>query len=502
MSSILSRLIEISEEDKKPEPKEEQVLPTAQKLSSLSEEAKDLPPKGSRIAQQIGRKWLSNVLTSPKHLADFLKFSSERLSEMGESQAAEGGRLPSEEELAFTKNVVKTLGFPSEFLEEIFPQYNPQDVEKGLIELQKKTGAKPTPLEPHSEEEKQLGDLAAISGGAAPFGPAAMLWAPGIDLVSKGLEQLGVGKAGQTIAGLSLPAITSVISAVRSRRYIPQSGERTALYNRARQLGLTDEELAPILASEAQVGLFGKLAGGRGSTAEALENSNAALGRTRESIFQRGQAIGPIPQPVAQQLVQDFTAVRSRLTQTLNPSPKEQALINFIDEGINRLQSGQATTNELMGFRRSLNSMEGGQNALGQLRGPMQNALEAIDPALARDFNDYNRLFQFYSRNLENINPDIFRSMLGASEAGKIIEGIVTGQPTKAAVRAVSVPVFSELASRVITDPVLQSIHRNISRGLRESRPQVVRGAYQQLQKYVDKNFPDESEKIEWPDFD
>lgn len=506
MTTILNKLTHLSNssetnEDIK-EDDEDTSIHSFKKLQDLAEKEKKLPSKATRAVHQTGRKFLSSAAASPKTLSDFLRYGSEYLAGKGEEQQAMTGTVPTEEQLRFTQNVVKGLGLPSKLLEKYAPNYTPENIEKKIIELQKKTGVNPAPLDPTSKLEENLGKISSAAGSAAPFGLGAVGATALMEGGMLGAEKAGLGKTGQTITGMSLPVFLDVIRAIRNRRYIPRQGEATELYNAGRAFGMTDEELAPLLASETQVGMGGKIAGGLRRTEEAFEHSNAALNRVREEIFERGQQLGLIPTNVARDLAQDFTNARNRLSQTLNPSPKEQLLIDFIEEGITRLNSGEATVNELMGFRRSLNSIEGGQNALGQLRPRMDRALQRVDRNLNRDFNDYNRLYEFYSQNLQRITPDMFRNIFGAAEAGKILENVLTGNPGKAAIRTFTAPFFSRLASSVITDPVMQSIHRNIARAVRDNNANLALGAYNQLKKHVKNKYPEESEKIEWPPFD
>lgn len=518
MSLILNRLKNLSKEVPiRPESVEEDdqkaILaetpePTTSKkrLEEISQK-EEVPGILEETAQQTGRKYLSSILAAPKTVAQMVSAGSKKLAELGEEQAAEQGRLLNPEEIKFTQGILKALGYPAQLIEEHFPSYTQENIEKKLMHLQKLTGVKPVPQEPISKEAKtgaEIGQtlgLATVLGGPKTLGTRLGVTGE-IEAGTRAAESAGLGKTGQTIAGFSTPAIIEIVRAIKNKKYIPAPGEAQQLYERAKDLGMSDEELAPILATRSQVSTFGKLAGGTERTEKALEQSNISLRKLREDIVSKGKELGKLPKKVQNDLVKDFSDLREKLSKTLHPAPKEKELINFLDNAIDRLKSGNTTVDEIMNFRKSINAIEGGETALGSLKEPMQKAIAKIDPKVAQDFKDYNQLYSMYAKNLSKINPDMLRNFLGAGEVEQILGSVFTGEPLKAAVQSIRLPLFSRLSSRIITDPVLQSIHRSIGRAIQSGNKKLAKGAYVQLQKYVDREFPEESSEINWPDFD
>jgi hypothetical protein len=136
------------------------------------------------------------------------------------------------------------------------------------------------------------------------------------------------------------------------------------------------------------------------------------------------------------------------------------------------------------------------------MKEPLMRTFRNLDPEFARNFDVQNRLYIRYLNNLEHVNPDLFSSFLRANQAREVLGSVISGNLTEPAGRIIKESLFRNIASRVLTDPRLQSIHRNIIRSINENNPAIARNAYSSLEKYVKDKFPDEYEKIEWPDFE
>ena len=290
---------------------------------------------------------------------------------------------------------------------------------------------------------------------------------------------------------------------IASRRYIPQAGEAEQIYNTLRQMGMSDAELAPILATEGQISRYGPLAAGRRQTRQAFQNAYDSLGETVERMQNTPGTSNPVNPQQQQRFVNSLQNIENDIrTRTPSLSPQELTHANFIRDAITDIQQNGLTERRAIGLWRSNNRIGLGQTELSRLRAPVTELLESSNPQLAREFRDTNRAYQRYFANIREINPRAFNDFLNAGEMQKILGGIFSGDVAtleKAILNRASLGAARRISSAMITNPHFQSFGRKFRVAINSGSEAAQRNLYRQFQEAVKKEYPEEYKEINWP---
>ena len=466
------------------------------------------PPPPS-TTEQIGnapglfvREGAAGLYALPSITAESYRYLAGKLQGLGEEQALEQGRELSEEEKKFTSNVVNYIPDLIKHLGEEFPSVFPTYEEARKFageQLEKNTGQK--------LPEKGRGVIEKLAEGGGKALPIAVFPASaavkGAAIGTSALtEALDLSEKGKLIGNLSVPALTSIIESIVRRRYTPPRGVAQQLYEEGQRLGMTDAQLAPILATEGQVQRHGGLASSVRQTREAFQDTGQVLGNVIEDMQNRPQNLNALPANVEHNFVnrlQDIaTDIRGR---THSLSPQETTLVEFIETAINDIQQNGSSPRQLIGLARSVNRIGAGRTELRRIMQPINEALTAVDPILAQDFQSTNQLYSRYIRNLEEINPSQFNAFVNAGELNQLVGAVFSGEAStlgKSLARFGGVNILRRISSSILTNPRAQSLVRNFGRAVRDGREASARAVAVQLKEYIKKELPEDYDKIDW----
>ncbi len=452
----------------------------------------------------LAREGGAGLYSLPSNTAETYRFLTGKLQGLGEQLAAMEGREITEDEKAFTDTIVNALPDLMQWLNKklpkVFPTYQQarETFTKGIeetegVELPEKgRGA----IERGAEGVGKALPVLAFPGSAAVKGAA---------LATSGLsESMDLSEKNKVIANLSIPAITSLIQSIVTRRYIPAPGEAQSLYQKGKQLGLSDKELAPILATEGQVARHGQKAASIRGTRQAFERTNEALGSAIHDVQNRPIASTPLTPQAQTNFVNKLQGIATDLrgrTHALNP--REKSLLEFLDTTITDVVNNGTTPKQVMGTWRSVNGIQAGKTQLKRMKGPMTEAIESVSPQLAEDFTASNKLYGRYMDNLREINPSQYDAFINAGEIQQLLGAVFSFEAKaagKGALRTVTLDALRRVSSKILTDPTAQSMVRNFGKAVRDGRGASARAVAIQLKDYVQKNLPEEYKEIDWED--
>lgn len=468
-----------------------------QKTESEPSLEKQFKSAGALFSQRL----LGGLWSLPSTTAETWRYLGGKLQKQGERQAAESGREISEPEKAFTSNVVNYVPDLWKKLGEVAPSIAPthqQALEK--VGKKIKEGGGELPEKPRTWIEK-FGAGAGDIGTILAFPGSGLTKA--VALATGGAtEALDLSEGKKLAANLTLPAMASLVHSIATRRYIPPAGIARQLYNEGKQLGMTDAELAPILATEGQVARHGSMAAGVRGTKQAYQNTGEVLGNVIEDMQNRPTNLQALPQQVEDTLLTSLRKIENDLTKsTHSPSPREQSIIDFVSQTIRDIEENGSNLRQLIGTWRSINQVGGGRTALRKMTDSLLEAIKSVDPVLAKDLKTTNALYSRYLQNLHEINPTQFNHFVDAGELQQLLNGVFSGNPMslgKSILNFVSAGALKKISSSILTNPTAQSLVRNFGKAVRDGKGASARAVFVQLRDYVQKNLPEESKEIDW----
>ena len=450
----------------------------------------------------IAREGAAFFHSLPRELAESYRFLAGKLQGYGEDLAASEGREVTEQDRAITDKFVNYIPDLLQSLGEKYPKIFPRHEESKKI-----LGAK---IEKHTGEKLPEKGRGAIERGAEGIGKGASILAfPGSAAVkaagiatSAAGEALDLSDKNKLMANLTVPAITQLVKAIATRRYIPSGPEAQRLLQAGERAGMTPKELAPILATEGQVARHGRAAASINATRESFEKTGNALGTIIQDLqAQPGAAVRLAPR-AEQQLITKLQQVEQSITSRTHAlSPKEQATVDFIRTAVNDIQTNGSTPAKIIGSWRSVNRIGAGKTELARLKAPFLEGIESVSPQIAKDFVDRNGLYSKYIKNLEQVKPGAYNAFIDAGELQQVLAAVFTGNPStlgRAVLKNITLKSLEKISSAILTNPTAQSLGRNFAKAVKDGRAASARALGIQLKEYVRKELPEEYKHVDW----
>ena len=340
---------------------------------------------------------------------------------------------------------------------------------------------------------------AEFVGGAAALpvgltGKAAATLA-GAGVAGQGLREAGIPEAiatGTEIAGSILPGL------IQGR--VAPSGKAKPLAEAGRALGLTEQEITPLIQSEKKVATLSKIAKKDYKTKELFGAIKEKLSDSYESLKSSPVAKSDIAHKQTSNLIRKFVDIETDLTKTLQPSPDKEAAIKFINGATEKLIRDGATSEELINFWQDINksvkwnSIQGGKKSLAKLKEPILETLKEVDPMMAKNFEMTNQLYSKYVNVAKKMKPDIIDSFAKKAELmtlGPAAYGLATGNPWiffgLAGERATRV-----LAREMLINPYFQNAANKFAQNLNSSSVSGIKQGLSETRKLLEKKHPNE----------
>jgi hypothetical protein len=211
----------------------------------------------------------------------------------------------------------------------------------------------------------------------------------------EGAKELGFGPVVQSLAEIPAQVVPGF-----GGRLIPNASQQS-LVNEARSLGLTEQQITPLIQSARKTRALSKLSTKRGATEQRLKDSYDALGQVYGKLASRPESAKPLTAIQANN-------VGAGIQEKLSTLPA--GVRNKVSEDLSDLLKGEMNGQKLINFYQDINYYIGnGERQLGILKEPITTALGQISPQLAQDFNITNRLYQNYYGIASKLKPNICR---------------------------------------------------------------------------------------------
>lgn len=279
----------------------------------------------------------------------------------------------------------------------------------------------------------------------------------------------------------SLAEIPAQVTPGFGSRLIPNNTQ-SALVNDARNLGLTEAQITPLIQGSRKARVLSKVASRRGQTEQALSDSYESLGMVYDRLSTRPDAKVPL-NPYQTQRVS--AAIEEKL------SSMPAGVRNKISEDLSDLVNGPMDAQNLINFYKDINYYVGnGERQLGLLKEPITTAIGQISPQLAQEFNVTNRLYQNYHNIAKQLKPNIASDFLSATEGARLLFGAFTGN-YPLIVETIGEGAARKLASGLLVNPRFQNLSKQMVKALNDSKFAVAEKVYESMLNYAREEDPE-----------
>ncbi len=290
------------------------------------------------------------------------------------------------------RNSEEILGQQSENLDELLPSqgtFTQRAVRRGI---------------------KEAPSVLAFPGSqAASLLPRAMA----AGFLGEGAKDLGAPEWAQSALEL-----TAFIGPDITKKLL-EKGNNAEIIKAAKDLGLSDEAITPLIQNEFKQKWLAKIATKRGSIQDSLGTSKSELSNAYGKI-QGSDVAKTIMTPQSEQLFYE------KLESQLNQLPSE--LRNKIAEDVLDLRKGPVSGETLINLYQDINSTLGKEtNKISLIKPIIKDALKEVDPQLSKDFNLINDLHSKYYKIASRLKPNLKTDLYEASEAIALIGSFATG---------------------------------------------------------------------------
>jgi len=443
---------------------------------ATQEESKVNPIKA--IVQQWGRKFLAHAAASPRTLAEGISGLAHLGAQKGIEQKIKKGEEPESDK--FTENAINVLDFPKKVLQKFWP--TPEAAEQGIKKFLEFTGSEQTPIEPQTLGQERAATVGEFGGSSVFGGPKKLFERLILGSAAGAGAQAGketIGGAGGEITGaLVVPAFFSLAYQIKKGKWNPSSKELQAFKAFGEKIGLTEAEITPLVQSEAKIATLGKVATGTSKSASALESAETKLTQAYQNLKSDAKSFPGLNPSQKGKMLQSFETIVENLKQSALPPDEKIKVIQKVENAINHFGSNGVNAASIIDTWQDINktvnwkSYAGGKKDLAALKAPLQEALNDIDPKLAKDFENINALWGRMKNIGNKITDKDMKKWVDYGESfallGSVVSAVATGnwKPLEIALGTVAA---RRLANKMLTDPKYQNIYRRSVNAIQSS---------------------------------
>jgi len=477
----------------------------------------DIKNSVKEFGKEFGVEGLSELIATPKNVADFIDFGSNWLAQKGLEEKIKKGEKINPEDVKFTQSVLDILGFPKRALDYVkYP--STEQVSETIREFGKSKGYDlEKPKEPTLAQQRGE-TIGQFAGGAAFGGPRKLIQRMIMGSIAGAGAQTGkeleLGKGGELGLAFALPVMLQLGSQIKSGKFTPSTKELQQLKDFGRNvLGLTEEEITPLLQTEKKIASLGKIAKPTEKVLEQLAGAETKLGKGYEKLRAEAIKLPPADGREVNKLLDSFEKTSEKLKLSDFPSTEKVQVIDKIEKAAEKISKEGITAAGVIESYQDINKtvdwhkVRGGKKELAEIQKSYKEILQNIDPKVAHDFNKINELYSKF-KNIESaINSNQYKNFVDygkyAAFLGVVGKSAMSGDITTIA-QSTGVYLGYELsrkfATKLLTDPKYQNILIKSTNAVKNgSRAAGVR-SFNEFAEQLSKDFPDDAKKVDWKD--
>lgn len=400
----------------------------------------------------------------------------------------------------------------------LFPQLSGRDL-PSVKKLEKMAfGEKFTPTTAPGRIARQAGEFTGLGSLGGP--------------VSKGAELLPAtaGALGATARELNFPEpVSSGIEAATlltgkniGRALVPHvegslrdslNPKQLAFYDSAKEIGLTDAEITPLLQSDRKIDLLGPFAKKTKAAKEALKETEEGIGSLYKPVKEQAASYGDLTQEQLGNFNQSLKKDLENLNKTVEPSKNKNEAIEYLENSLTKLEGNIIgpdgkkisykfkSPEDIINFFQDINE-QGLWDKLKPVKDTIRKTLHQIDPVLGKKFDLTNEMFSKIKHLRQKVGVGEYEKLISFGEraaiVGTLAKGLIFGGGFGMAGVVLGEILARRVATKMLFDPRWQGILKNTVQAAKQGSSKAGSIAYKQLKEKVQEDFPKESENIDW----
>jgi hypothetical protein len=304
--------------------------------------------------------------------------------------------------------------------------------------------------------------------------------------MGEGAKDLGLPEWAQTAAEL-----TAYIGPDVTKKLL-SSGKDKEIIDWAKKMGMTDEQITPIIQSDFKKNWLSKIVSKRGSTEKSLKSSQSSISNVYSTIEQSPHAQKSINASEKNKMTLEFKNLLFNM-----PANVRNAIKADIQDLYRQPINGQT----LMNFWKDINHVMGSNSKeLSLLKNPVKKALESISPELSKDFELVNKLQSKYyniaAKLKPNMTSDIVQGVTGVAEVVGLLSGLVLGNYATMAT-IIGEKAARKVAQQFLINPHFQQLSRKMIVAIDQNKFGLVRKLVNDFAGEIRKTSPETADKLE-----
>lgn len=267
-----------------------------------------------------------------------------------------------------------------------------------------------------------------------------------------------------------------------------ETGKDKDLIAFAKKMGMTNEQITPLIQSEFKQKWLTKISPKRGSTQTALKNTKTQLDETYSTLQKSPQATLEISE-------QENGKLLNGIFEKLNEMPRN--VREKIEKDLGDLVNNKITGESLMNFWKDINA-NAGEHAkqLSLLKEPIKNALNSISPELSKDFGMLNQLYTKYFPIAARLKPNLVSDLISAAEYMGILGSFTFGYYPPL-ISLLGEKVGKKVAQQMLINPRLQQLSKKMVKAMNENKTSIVKKLTEAFSNQIEKTSPEAAEELD-----
>ena len=267
-----------------------------------------------------------------------------------------------------------------------------------------------------------------------------------------------------------------------------ESGKDADLIKLAKDKGMTDAEITPLIQSEFKQNWLSKLSPKGGRTEKILNETQKALQSVYQKVTKSPNAKLEISEVENGKLI-------NRIQEKLNEFPASTR--DLIKKDLDDLLSNPITGETLANFWKDINHVAGkDRHLLSTLKDPLSKAIHSVSPEMGKEFEMVNKMYtKFYPIN-SKLKPTLTSQIVRAVEALALPISILTGNLVHIT-SFVGQGVAQRLSREMLLNPHFQQLGKKMVVAIEQNKFGLGAKIINDLRKEIEKFDPETAAQIQ-----
>jgi hypothetical protein len=305
----------------------------------------------------------------------------------------------------------------------------------------------------------------------------------------------GIGSSGAEIAkqygapewAQSAIELTAFIGPDITKKLL-ESGKDADLIKFAKDMGMTDAEITPLIQSEFKQNWLSKLAPKGGRTEKVLNETQKALQRVYQKVTKSPNAKLEISEVENGKLI-------NRIQEKLNDFPASTR--DLIKKDLADLLENPITGESLANFWKDINHVAGkDRHLLSTLKDPLSKAIHSVSPEMGKEFELVNKMYTKFYPVASKLKPTITSQVIKAVEALALPISILTGNLVHIK-SFVGQALGQRLSREMLLNPHFQQLGKKMVVAIEQNKFGLGAKIINDLRKEIQKFDPETAEQIQ-----